>query len=92
MHTTDPTNSDFNRVKIFTFNPKSVSLNDLFGYINPLTNEWNNGILAQKIIKETEHPGKYNRWFLLDGPGDVSWMENLNTVLDDTKILCLTNG
>lgn len=73
-------------------NPKSISINELYGEFSHLTQEWTDG-LASFIIRDfVQNENKSMKWIIFDGPVDAGWIENMNTVLDDNMTLCLSNG
>nr|XP_031294136.1 dynein heavy chain 14, axonemal [Camelus dromedarius] len=132
------------KIDICVVNPKCVTLSELYGYLDPNTMEWTDGLLSatirnyvylnttkyskkdsdpepkskisdsanvfkldssdtadtdyyifeemEKDIKIAESQDFDWQWIILDGPVDTLWVENLNSVLDDTRTLCLANS
>lgn len=82
--------------EIRTINPKSITLNELYGVLDPDSRDWTDGLLS-KIFKQMNKPMtpdmKMTRnWIIYDGDVDAIWVENMNSVMDDNRILTLTNG
>ncbi|KAL4128830.1 hypothetical protein PRIC2_007810 [Phytophthora ramorum] len=73
-------------------NPKAVRAEELFGETDRLTGEWVDGVFAAIWAKYNDRSRKDVAWLVCDGPVDAVWIENLNTVLDDNKLLTLANG
>ncbi|XP_070417196.1 dynein axonemal heavy chain 9 isoform X3 [Equus przewalskii] len=73
-------------------NPKAVTNDELFGIINPATREWKDGLFSSimRELANITHDGP--KWILLDGDIDPMWIESLNTVMDDNKVLTLSSN
>jgi dynein heavy chain len=76
--------------------PKAVTSDELFGCMNVKTKEWKDGVLSVMMRDMNKCQGKFKvsqqyKWVILDGDVDPMWIESLNTVMDDNKVLTLVS-
>lgn len=67
-------------------------MGELYGEVNKLTLEWRDGLMATIVRECVRDTTEDHKWIVCDGPVDALWIENMNTVLDDNKMLCLANS
>ena len=84
------------RGEAFVIDPKAVKKEELYGFLDNTTMEWTDGVFTavlRKINNKLQTDKKEKRyWIVFDGDVDPEWAENLNSVLDDNKLLTLPNG
>lgn len=80
------------QVQVHVINPLALSNNELYGSFDEGTHEWQDGVLARIMRTVCKDDSPDQKWILFDGPVDTLWIESMNTLLDDNKLLTLLSG
>lgn len=80
------------KTTVVDFSPKAITTNELYGFVNMATREWKDGIIS-KVMRDLGlindlHP----KWIMLDGDLDANWIESMNSVMDDNRLLTLPSN
>lgn len=74
---------------------KVLSKEQIYGSLDMVTREWTDGLLTlllRRIRANLRGELSKTTWIVFDGDVDPEWAENLNSVLDDNRLLTLPNG
>ena len=71
---------------------KGVTRNELYGYISMATREWKDGLLSKVMRDLGQIDDEKPKWMILDGDLDANWIENMNSVMDDNRLLTLASN
>jgi dynein heavy chain 1 len=86
---------DGTKGEAFVIDPKSISKEHLYGVLDNTTLEWTDGIfthLLRQVLNNVRGESDRRHWIIFDGDVDPEWAENLNSVLDDNRLLTLPSG
>ena len=72
--------------------PKAVPLEGLMGSIDLDTREWTDGVLTRAARAASRLEPDEMGFIVCDGDVDPVWIESLNSVLDDNRLLTLPTG
>jgi len=77
--------------KIVDINPKSITSDEFYGNYNS-SGSWKQGIFSYFMKELGKEKDTNPKWLVLDGDLDANWIESMNSVMDDNKVLTLANS
>ena len=73
-------------------NPKVLSPAELYGYMNPATDTWKEGIVPFLLKDLMQRSDCRHRWLVIDGEMDSSWADGMQSLLDEKRVLSLADS
>jgi dynein heavy chain len=83
---------DGKKTTVVDLNPKVTSTNELYGVVLLATREWKDGLLSKTLRTLGQYTDTNPKWVILDGDLDANWIESMNSVMDDNKLLTLASN
>ncbi|OQR99244.1 dynein heavy chain, partial [Thraustotheca clavata] len=86
---------DGKKGEAYVIDPKAISKEQLYGNLDNTTLEWSDGVfthLLRQVLNNVRGESEKRHWIIFDGDVDPEWAENLNSVLDDNRLLTLPSG
>ena len=80
------------KIVVHIINPKAMDRKLLLGYMNHDTGEFTYGVLTKCAREVEKEPSDVKCWIICDGDVDPEWIEALNSVLDDNRLMTMQNG
>jgi len=80
------------KTMIRDINPKVIHSDDFYGVISLATREWRDGLMSVTMRDLSRMPDTNPKWIVLDGDLDAIWIESMNSVMDDNKLLTLASN
>jgi len=83
---------DGKKTTVRDLNPKVTSTDELYGVVLLATREWKDGLMSNTMRSLANEPDNNPKWIALDGDLDANWIESMNSVMDDNRLLTLASN
>ena len=80
------------KVVMRDINPKSITTQEFYGYVNMSTREWKDGMMSYYMRELATIKDEDPKWIILDGDLDANWIESMNSTMDDNRLLTLPSN
>ncbi|KAH0573495.1 Dynein heavy chain [Spironucleus salmonicida] len=85
-----------NKTQTHLINSKAITINEIYGAYDDVSGEWKDGLLGnimRTCLSDTKDADTAIKQFILfDSHVSTEWIETMNSLLDDSKLLCLANS